>query len=141
MKLVRAVWWIVFVIGFAQCNRSPSNPPSRILGEYGLSAHDNSGRLVITGKISLTSLEQNHLKGQCTIAWEKNAPEGVLDENGGCEGLINGKMVSIDSAPSLDDAGLLLDGQFDDGRIAGTWRIDGFVTSEPLGKFEAVKKE
>jgi hypothetical protein len=141
MNLVLAVWWLVFVIGFAQCNRSPSNPQSRILGQYGLSTHDNSGRLVFTGKISLTSLEQNHLKGQCTIAWEKNAPEGLLDENGGCEGLIDGKMVSIDSVPSLDDAGLLLDGQFDDVRITGTWRIDGFATSEPLGKFEAVKKE
>jgi hypothetical protein len=141
MKLVLAVLWLTFVIGFAQCNRSPSNPQSPILGQYGLSAQDNSGRLVFTGKMSLTSLEQNHLKGQCTIAWEKNAPEGLLDENGGCEGLIDGKKVSIDSAPSLDDAGLLLDGQFDDGRITGTWRIDGFVASEPLGKFEAVKKE
>jgi len=48
--------------------------------------------------------------------------------------------VSMDLAPSLDDAGLLLDGQFHDGRITGTWRIDGFATSEPLGKFEAAKK-
>jgi hypothetical protein len=141
MKLVLPVWLLVLVIGFAQCNRSPSNPQSPILGHYGLSAQDNSGRLVFTGKMSLTSLEQNHLKGQCTIAREKNAPQGLLDENGGCEGLIEGKKISIDSAPSLDDAGLLLDGQFDDGRITGTWRIDGFVTSDPLGNFEAIKRE
>jgi hypothetical protein len=112
-----------------------------MLGRYELVAHDNAGRLVFTGTISLTSLEQKHLKGQCIVVREKNAPEGLHDENGGCEGLIDGKMVSIDSAPSLDDAGLLLEGQFDDDRITGIWRIDGFATSEPLGKFEAVKKE
>ena len=112
-----------------------------MLGRYELVAHDNAGRQVFTGTISFTSLEQKHLKGQCTVVREKNAPEGLLDEYGGCEGLIDGKRVSIDSAPSLDDAGLLLEGQFDDDRITGIWRIDGFATSEPLGKFEAVKKE
>jgi hypothetical protein len=73
--------------------------------------------------------------------WEKTAPEGVLDERGNCEGLMDGKMVSIDSAPSLDDAGLLLEGEFNTGQITGIWRIDGFATSEPLGKFEATKKK
>ncbi len=139
MKLILAVSWPILLLGFAQCNR-PGNPQSPMLGRYELAAHDNSGRLVFTGTISLTSLEQNHLKGQCTVVREKNAPEGLLDESGGCEGLIDGKMVSIDSAPSLDDAGLLLEGQFDDGRITGIWKIDGFATSEPLGKFEAIKK-
>ena len=86
------------------------------------------------------SLEQNLVKGRCTTKWEKNAREGALDQDSICEGLIEGKVISIDSAPYMDDAGLLLDGQFNDGRITGTWRIDGFVTSPPLGKFEAVKK-
>jgi hypothetical protein len=72
---------------------------------------------------------------------EKNAPEGLLDENGVCEGLIDAKMVSIESAQSLDEAGLILEGQFDDDLKTGIWRIDGFATSEPLGKFEALKKE
>lgn len=139
MKFVLGIS-LIFLLGFTQCNRLPSNLESSTLGNYELVGHDSSGQLIYTGTMSLVSLEQNHLKGHCTIAREKNAPEGLLDENGGCEGLLDGKMVSIDSAPSLDDAGLLLDGQFDDGRITGTWRIDGFVTSEPLGKFEAVKK-
>ena len=86
------------------------------------------------------SLEQNLVKGRCTTKWEKNAREGALDQDSICEGLIEGKVISIDSAPYMDDAGLLLDGQFNDGRITGIWRIDGFFTSPPLGKFEAVKK-
>lgn len=140
MKLFLSVACLILLLGFAQCSRRSTSPQSSMLGQYEIRGHDSSGRLVFTGTISLTSLEQNHLKGQCTVAWEKNAPEGLLDENGGCEGLMDGKMVSIDSAPSLDDAGLLLEGQFDDGRITGIWRIDGFATSEPLGKFEAVGK-
>ena len=38
-----------------------------------------------------------------------NAPEGVLNNQGGCEGMLDGKKVDFDLAPSLDDAGLLLE--------------------------------
>jgi hypothetical protein len=112
-----------------------------MLGRYELVGHNSSGQLIFTGAISLMSLEQNHLKGQCTIVREKDAPQGLFDQNGGCEGLVDGKKVNLDLAPSLDDAGLLLEGEFDEGRITGVWKLDGFVTGNPLGKFEAVKKD
>ena len=140
MKLIPSLTVLVLVLGFAQCNRCPGGRQSPILGRYEVAGHDTSGRLIFTGAISLSSLEQNHLKGRCTIKWEKNAPDGVFDEDGGCEGLIEGKLISIDTAPSMDDAGLLLEGQFGDSRITGTWYVDSFATSGPLGKFEAVKK-
>lgn len=140
MKTILAVSSLILLMGTYQCSRYPNNPQSSMLGQYELVGYDNSGQLVFTGTISLISLEQNHLKGQCTIAREKYAPEGLVEKNGGCEGLMDGKKVSFDLAPYLDDAGLLLEGQFDDRRISGTWMIDGFVTSEPLGRFEAVKK-
>jgi hypothetical protein len=112
-----------------------------LFGQYGLRGYDETGKLAFTGTISLMSLEQDHLKGQCTIARETSAPEGLFEQKGGCEGRVDGKKVSMDLAPSLDDAGLLLEGELGgDGRITGVWRLDGFVTSEPLGKFEAVKK-
>lgn len=141
MKLIPGLTLLILVMGFAQCNRCSGSRQDPMLGLYEVAGHDAAGRLIFTGAISLSSLEQNHLKGRCIIKWEHNAPDGVFDEDGGCEGLIEGKVVSIDSAPSMDDAGLLLDGQFNDGRIAGTWRIDGFATSPPLGNFEAVKKK
>ncbi len=139
MKQILALPLLIFAMGSFSCDRNSAQ--SSVLGQYELSAYDNSGQLKLTGTISLTSLEQTHLKGQCTVVWEKTVPDGLLDEKGNCEGLMDGKMVSIDSAPSLDDAGLLLEGEFDNGRITGIWRIDGFATSEPLGKFEAVKKK
>lgn len=140
MKQLLALSALIFVMGSSYCDRRQTRPQSSVLGQYELSAHDNSGRLIFTGTISLTSLEQNHLKGQCTIVREKNVPASLRDESASCEGMMEGKTVTIDSAPSLDDAGLLFEGQFNDGRITGVWRVDGFATSPPLGKFEAVKK-
>jgi hypothetical protein len=139
MKTVVTILSLILLVGTCQCNGS-SNPRNPMLGEYELVAHGNSGQLVFTGTISLLSLDQNHLKGQCIIKTQSAAPEGLFDENGGCEGLVEGKSISIDLAPSLDDAGLLLEGQFSENEISGTWKSDGFVTSEILGRFEAVKK-
>lgn len=140
IKLIPGLTVLTLVMGFAQCNRCPGSRQSPILGLYEVAAHDSSGRLIFTGTISLSSLEQNLVKGRCTIKWEKNAPDNFLDEDGDCEGLIEGKDISIDSAPAMDDAGLLLEGQFNDDRITGIWKVESFATSPPLGKFEAVKK-
>src|SRR6266478_3970812 len=141
MKQISCLTLLALVMGLAQCNRWPGSHQSPMLGLYEVSGYDTSGRLIFTGAISLLSLEKNLVKGRCTIKWEKSAPEGRLDEDGGCQGLIEGKAISIDSSPSMDDAGMLLDGEFNEGRITGIWRIDGFATSPPLGKFEAVQKK
>ena len=53
---------------------------------------------------------------------------------------MEGKKMDLDCAPRLDDGGLLMEGEFDGVSVRGIWRLDGFVTSAPLGKFEAVKK-
>ena len=139
MRTVLAILSLMLLLGFCQCNRNRGvvNP---LLGQYDLVAHDNSGQLAFTGTITVLSVEQNHLKGQCLINRQKNAPNGVLDNNAGCEALVDGNKVSFDLAPSMDDAGILLDGDFNGSQINGIWKLDGFVTSEPLGKFEAVKK-
>jgi hypothetical protein len=139
MRTVLAILSLMLLLGLCQCNRN-RNAGSSLLGEYELVGHDNSGQLVFTGTIKVWSLEQNHLKGRCLINRQNNAPEGLLDNNAGCEALVDGKKVSFDLAPLMDDAGLLLDGELNDSGISGIWKLDGFVTSGPLGKFEAVKK-
>lgn len=138
MKTILAILALIIMMGM--CDRNPNNSQSSMLGRYELVGHDSSDRLIFTGTILLKSLDENHLKGECTIMREKDAPEGVLDQQGDCEGSFDGKRVNLDLAPSLDDAGLLLEGELNAGRISGIWRLDGFVTSKPLGKFEAVKK-
>ena len=103
-------------MGMSQCNNYADKAETSLLGRYELAGYDNSGQLVFTGTISLVSLDQNHLKGQCKIARRQDAPAGLLDQEANCEALMDGKNLSMDFAPSLDDAGLLLEGQFDGGR-------------------------
>ena len=126
-------------MGISQCHKNTGKTENSILGQYDLSGYDNSGQLVFTGTITLESLEQNHLKGQCKVERRQEAPAGLLDQEANCEGLTNGKKLSMDFAPSLDDAGLLLEGEFEGELFSGYWMLDGFVTSEPLGRFVAVR--
>jgi hypothetical protein len=130
---------LIFLMGISQCHKSAQKTENSLLGEYELTGYNNSGLLVFNGTISLESLEQNHLKGKCKIERRQEAPAGLLDQDTNCEALTNGKKLSMDFAPSLDDAGLLLEGEFDGDMISGYWMFDGFVTSEPLGRFVAVR--
>jgi hypothetical protein len=131
---------LLLVVTISQCDNHSNKTDNPILGQYELTGRDNSGQLVFTGTISFVSVEQNLLKGPCKITRTPNAPEGLYDKDGNCEALMEGKKIDFDSAPQLDDGGLLLEGEFDGVAIRGVWKIDGFVTSPPLGSFEAVKK-
>jgi len=140
MKTTFLLLSLLLVVAISQCDNHGNKTGNPILGQYELAARDNSGRLAFTGTVSFVSLEQNLLKGQCKIVKEHDAPEGLFAQDGRGEALLDGKKIDLDCAPLLDDAGLLLEGEFDGVAIHGIWRLDGFVTSAPLGKFEAVKK-
>ena len=141
MRSIFAGMTIILLLSLSACYRFAGAPQSPLLGEYDLVGRDTSGQVVFTGVISLVSIDQNHVKGHCTIARKQNAPEGLLDQNGNCEALLEGNKVSLDLAPFLDDGGMLLEGEFDQrARITGDWMFDTFSGSKPLGKFEAVKK-
>lgn len=139
MKTVLAILPVMLLLGFCQCNRN-ANRVNPLLGRYELVAHDNLGQLVFTGSITLESLDRKFVKGKCIIIRQKFAPGGLFDQNSDCQGSVDGKSIDMDLAPYMDDAGLLLEGQFIDGVMSGVWKLDGFVTSPPLGRFEAVKK-
>lgn len=140
MKTVFLLSSLLLLVAISQCDDHSNKTSNSILGRYELTGRDNSGQLAFTGIISFVSLDQNHLKGQCKIIREQGAPEGFYEQDGNCEALMDGKKIGLDSTPLLDDAGLLLEGEFDGVAIRGIWKLDGFVTSEPLGKFEALKK-
>ena len=137
MKVLLSVSSLILLLGFGQCNR-PRNPPNPMLGRYTLAGYDSSGQFIFTGEISFVSLEQNRLKGRCKIARNKDAPVGVFDQNGGCEGSLDGEKVTIDLTPAIDDGGLVLEGQFN-GNITGVWMFDTFAGSTPQGTFIAAK--
>jgi len=86
-------------------------------------------------------MEHTILKGRCTITREKDAQEGLVDQTPLCEASVEGKKVTIDLAPSMDDGGLLFEGEFDGAQITGVWMFDSYAGSQPQGKFVAVKKD
>ena len=140
MKTFFLISSLLLIVAISQCDNHSDKTSNSILGRYELTGRDNSGQPAFKGTISFVSLEKNHVKAHCKIIREQNAPEGLYEKDGNCEALMDGKKIDLDSAPLLDDAGLLLEGEFDGVAIRGIWMLDGFVTSEPLGKFEAVKK-
>ena len=78
MKTGFLVVSVLLLMAISQCHNTnkTSNP---ILGQYELAARDNSGQPAFSGTILFVSLDQNHLKGQCKIIREKNAPNGLLE--------------------------------------------------------------
>lgn len=131
---------LILLTAFAGCGRQ-SSPQNPLIGRYELNGHDNSGRRAFTGSISLTSIEQAIIKGRCTIVREKDATEGLVNQTPLCEASVEGKKVTIDLAPFMDDGGLLFEGEFDGARITGVWMFETFAGTQPQGKFVAVKKD
>lgn len=139
MKTLLAVLSLIFLIGIGNCNRQV-NPASSILGYYELVGRDHSGQRAFTGTISLTSIEEQHINGQCEIVREKDADPGVLDQTPRCQAFLEGKKITIDFAPFLDDGGLIFEGEIGDDRISGLWMFKSIAGTQPQGKFDAVKK-
>lgn len=139
MKTLLALLSLIFLIGVANCNRH-ANPASSILGQYELVGNDNSGQRAFTGTISLTSVEQNLINGQCKIIRERDAAPTILDQTPRCQALLEGKKITIDFAPSLDDGGLIFEGEIGDDRMSGLWMFKSIAGTQPQGKFEAIKK-
>lgn len=139
MKALSRLLALIFLICVANCNR-PANPVASMLGRYEFIGYNNSGQRVFTGTISLTSLDQKYMNGQCSIVRERDAAPTILDQNPRCRALLEEKKITIDFAPSLDDAGIIFEGEIGDDRMAGLWMFKTFAGTQPQGKFEAVKK-
>jgi hypothetical protein len=129
---------LILLTGFAGCRGSSSR--SALIGRYELQGQDRWGRRAFTGSILLTSIDQKIFKGRCTIEREKDTQEGLVDQTPLCEASVDGKKVTIDLAPSMDDGGLLFEGEYDGTQIRGVWMFDSHAGSQPQGKFVAVKK-
>jgi hypothetical protein len=140
LKIPLAVLSLLVLLFCTQCSRQPVAPQNPLLGRYALSGYDDSGQLIFTGEISFESIERNTVKGQYKLVKEKNAPEALYDQNSAFEGSIDGKKLSLDLAPSMDDGGMLVDGEFDGGRITGDFLFDSFVGARRFARFEAVKR-
>ena len=140
MKVLLGFLALFFLIGVAACHRSTSSAPS-MLGSYELTGYNNSGQRVFTGTISLMSIDEKYINGQCSIIRERDAPPTILDQKPRCQALLEEKKITIDLAPYLDDGGMILNGEIGADRISGHWMFKSFAGTQPQGKFEALSDQ
>jgi hypothetical protein len=137
MKTI-VVLMLILLAAFAHCAHSSNGSP--LIGRYELQGRDHSGRLIFSGVISLTSLENTELKGICKVVKVEEAFEGAVNKDGPCEGKVSGDRVTLDLAPNLSDGGLVFEGRWSEGHIGGTWRIESMAGGKTFGTFEAVRQ-
>jgi hypothetical protein len=129
---------LVLMVGFGQCGHS--HDQSSLVGKYDLQGRDYSGTLIFNGAISLTSHQNAELRGTCKVVKVTEAFEGAVNKDGPCEGKVAGDKVTLYLAPNLYDGGLVLEGDWVEGRITGTWMIESMAGGKTFGTFEAVKQ-
>jgi hypothetical protein len=77
--------------------------------------------------------------GGCKVTKVSDAFTGAIEKDGLCEGKILGDKITLDLAPNMSDGGVVYEGQWSEGYITGTWRIESFAGAKTFGKFEATK--
>jgi hypothetical protein len=129
---------LVLVAAFGNCGHLRNQ--NTLVGYYDLKGKDYSGRVIFNGSISFTSLENTDLSGICKVVKVSETFNGTVNKDGPCEGKVSGGKVTIYLSPTLSDGGLVFEGDWSEGRIAGTWRIESFAGAKTLGTFEAARK-
>lgn len=129
---------LVILMGFNHCSRSRNQNP--LVGKYDLQGHDYSGKLIFHGAISFTSVENDEVKGICKVVKVEQAFRGAVEKDGPCEARVSGDKITIYLSPSLSDAGVVFDGNWNAGNIAGTWRIESLLGGKTYGTFDAKRQ-
>jgi hypothetical protein len=127
---------------------SCSTPGKRVqskpfpLGDYQYTGYGKNGDKIVEGQLSITSIEQNRIKGEWTLNKIGN-PERIGPQvgTGALIGSIIESKVYINLNPNMADSNVNLKGTIEDGRYHGTWSFDGYAGRLNQGTFEATRKE
>ncbi len=144
MVKVIAVFLLPFllVLNAFKCDSKgkPSTSKSPV-GIYNYSGYDKSGRKIVEGRLEITSVESNRIKGK----WQLRAigsPDKIGPQRGDgeLEGEINPDGLRINLNPSMNDNNVYLSGKMEGSRFHGTWSFSGFAGAINQGTFEAQRK-
>ncbi len=140
MRALRIIPGLVLLLVTCQCTHTALKAADPLLGVYQLTAYDQSGQLAFTGQLKLNQRQGKDLSGNCKIVRDPRASQSISDFTAPCEASIEGTKINFDLAPNMDDAGMLLYGEFESsGVISGNWGFDNFAGYRPRGKFVARK--
>lgn len=125
------------------CSGSKNNAPPKTfpLGDYQYVGYDEGGAKVVEGRLSLTSIDGDRLKG----TWElKQIGEpkriGPQVGTGDLIGTVRGTEVLLDLNPNMNDNNVNLHGKVEGKRYKGAWTFNGFAGTLSRGTFEATAK-
>jgi hypothetical protein len=76
MKKILALPLLIFAMRSFSCDRNSAGPQSSVLGQYELSGHDNSGRLIFTGANITDFTGANPLERAMHSCVGENCPRG-----------------------------------------------------------------
>jgi|SRR5918911_4303054 hypothetical protein len=144
---VSITYLLVFVLGCyaLDCSGKKNNnaPPPKTfpLGEYQYVGYDEGGAKVVEGRLSLTSLDGDRLKGNWELK-QVGEPKRIGPQVGSGElvGTVRGTEVLIDLNPNMNDNNVNLSGKVEGKRYTGTWSYSGFAGRISAGTFEATKE-
>lgn len=134
--LIALVLPLLLTLGWCRCSRN-QNP---LVGEYKIQGHDFAGKRIFNGTISVKTFANDEVKAVCYVVKVADDFEGTVNNNGPCEGETSDDKISLDLAPSMDDGGVLFEGNWSEGHISGTWSIDSFAGAKTFGTFDAVRQ-
>ena len=145
MKIL-TTYLLVFVLGCyaLDCSgKKTGASPSKTfpLGEYQYTGYGEDGGKVVEGRLSLTALDGDRLKG----TWElKQVGQpgriGPQTGSGDLVGTVSGTEVLVDLNPNMNDNNVNLRGKVEGKRYKGTWSYSGFAGVITSGTFEASRE-
>jgi hypothetical protein len=144
---VSITYLLVFVLGCyaLECSGKKNNnaPPPKTfpLGDYQYTGYDEGGAKVVEGRLSLTSLDADRLKGTWELK-QVGEPKRIGPQVGAGDlvGTVSGTEVLVDLNPNMNDNNVNLRGKVEGKRYKGTWSFNGFAGTLSRGTFEATKE-
>jgi hypothetical protein len=137
---------LIFASGIyaLDCSGKKNNapPPGTFpLGEYQYVGYDEDGGKVVEGRLSLTSLDGDRLKGSWELK-QVGEPKRIGPQVGTGElvGIVRGTEVLIDLNPNMNDNNVNLQGKVEGRRYKGAWSYSGFAGNISSGTFEASRE-
>lgn len=119
--------------------KNGATPPRTFpLGDYQYTGYGEGGVKVVEGRLSLTSLDGDRLKGTWELK-QVGQPKMIGPQvgSGDLVGTVRGTEVLVDLNPNMNDNNVNLRGKVEGKRYKGTWSYSGFAGVLSSGTFEA----
>jgi hypothetical protein len=116
------------------------DPPSP-LGDWQYSAYSTQGTLVVTGCLSIISIQSNEVSGTWSFGYTGQPQPHPVGE-GRFDGSLSGSSLFLNLNPGVNDDNLFLDGKLTGNHYQGTWFWCGIgCPIDATGNFVALKQD